>query len=69
MSEPSADPRQYSCPTMAELTALSRILRKATHHNVADAMVKGFLWACWPEWYERNKWECYKELSKLKEQP
>ena len=52
-------------PTMGELNCLSRILRKATHRNVADALLKGFMWAIWPEWYERNKWECYKELRKL----
>jgi len=46
-------------PTMRELDCLSRILNKATHRKVADALMKGFLWACWPEWYERNKWEYY----------
>jgi hypothetical protein len=40
------------CPTMHELDVLARILRKATHRNVADALLKGFMWACWPEWYE-----------------
>lgn len=53
-------------PTMGELNCLWRILHKATHRNVADAMLKGLMWACWPEWYDRNKWECYKALSKLK---
>jgi hypothetical protein len=43
-------------PTMGELNCLWRILRKATHRNVADALLKGFMWACWPEWYDRNKW-------------
>ncbi len=47
------------CPTMHELDVLARILRKATHRNVADALLKGFMWACWPEWYERNKWLYY----------
>jgi len=36
-------------PTMTELDCLSRILRKATHRNVADALLKGFMCACWPE--------------------
>lgn len=46
-------------PTMGELNCLSRILRKAVHRSVADALLKGFMWACWPEWYEKNKWEYY----------
>jgi hypothetical protein len=64
----TADRRmERGAPTMGELNALSRILRKAKHRNVADALLKGFMWACSPEWYERNKWECYKELSELRE--
>ena len=47
-------------PTMGELNSLARILRKAKHRSVADAFLKAFMWACWPEWYERNKWEFYK---------
>jgi hypothetical protein len=46
-------------PSMSELNCLSRILRKATHRTVADAFLKAFMWACWPEWYEHNKWELY----------
>lgn len=39
-------------PTMTEINALRAILAKAKHRSVADAMLKGFLWAVWPEWYE-----------------
>jgi hypothetical protein len=45
---------------MGELNCLARILRKATHRNVADAFLKAFLYAVWPKWYERNKWEFYR---------
>lgn len=44
-------------PTLTELNCLSGILRKAAHPAVADAFLKGFMFAVWPEWYERNKWE------------
>jgi len=50
-------------PTLAELDCLSRILRKATHKNVADATLKGFLWACWPVWYEHYKKEFLLHLA------
>ncbi len=71
MSEKQDEGRGAGRPTMAELNCLSRILRKAKHRNVADALLKGFMWACWPEWYERNKWEFYnaiEEWSRKKEQ-
>ena len=52
-------------PTLGELNCLSRILHKARHRNVADAFLKAFMWACWPEWYERNKGECYVEMRAI----
>lgn len=39
-------------PTMAEINMLRTILAKAEHPGVADSMLKGFLWAVWPEWYD-----------------
>jgi hypothetical protein len=51
---------------MGELNCLWRILRKARHRVVADALLKGFMWACWPEWYERNKWEFYQVCLSLR---
>ena len=46
-------------PSIGELNSLAKILKKAVHRTVADAFLKGFMWACWPEWYERSKWEFY----------
>lgn len=42
-------------PTMTELRVLRGILRKAQHPSVAEGMLKGFMWAVWPEWYDRWK--------------
>lgn len=39
-------------PTLTELRVLRGILGKSQHRNVADAMLKGFMWAAWPEWYD-----------------
>jgi len=47
-------------PTIGELNCLSRILHKAIHRRAADSFLKAFMWAVWPEWYDRNKWEFYK---------
>lgn len=55
--------RNTSRPSMEEIDCLSRILRKARHRNVADAVLKGFMWACWPDWYKEASDEFLRERS------
>ena len=41
-----------SGPSNSELKLLGAMLDKSAHPNVAEHLLKGFLWAVWPEWYE-----------------
>lgn len=41
-------------PSAKLLKALAIALKEARYPNVAGHLLAGFLWAVYPEWYERN---------------